>query len=103
MTFREQIDALDEAQTEKIAKKLREIRDNTIKSLSWRYERHAREIRLGLDPTDDIAVLDNYAQELADVPQQPGFPKTVNWPTLEPFERDYNNIDYSRWWLYLAE
>jgi len=103
MTFRENIDALDSEESEVLANKLREIRDSTIKSLSWRYERNARETRLGLTTTDNIADLDAYAQALADVPQQTGFPKVVEWPLLGNETIDYNNIDYTQWWKYLGQ
>lgn len=55
-------------------------RDARISAISWRYERHARELRLGLSSTDDLAALDAYVQALVDVPKQPGFPSEINWP-----------------------
>lgn len=57
-----------------------EERNRRIAAIQWRYERQAREVRLGLTPTDDIAALDTYVQALADVPAQPGFPSTIEWP-----------------------
>lgn len=50
--------------------------------LSWRYERYQREIRMGLTPSDNITDLDTYAQALADISKQSGYPKTITWPTL---------------------
>lgn len=57
-------------------------RDELIDAVSWRYERHARELRLGLPPTDDLTALDIYVQALADVTEQAGFPSIINWPVM---------------------
>lgn len=59
---------------------IRSNRDALIAATAWRYERYARETRLGLSTTDDIAVLDAYIQKLADLPTQAGFPAAVKWP-----------------------
>lgn len=48
--------------------------------LSWRYERHQRETRMAQPTTDNIADLDAYAQALADITKQSGYPKTIVWP-----------------------
>lgn len=64
---------------------VRAIRDSRIQELQWRYERNARENRLGLPNTDSIEALDKYVQALADVTQQKGFPEKVKWP-VNPFE-----------------
>jgi hypothetical protein len=61
---------------------VRRRRDGLIHSVAWRYERHARELRLGLPPTDDLAVLDSYVQALADITDQPD-PAAIVWPALE--------------------
>lgn len=61
---------------------MRMRRDSMIDSVAWRYERHARELRLGLTPTDNIGALDTYTQALADVPNQTGFPNIIVWPVL---------------------
>lgn len=61
---------------------IRAERDARINAVSWRYERHARELRLGIPTTDSLAVLDAYIQALADVPSQVGFPSSVVWPIL---------------------
>jgi hypothetical protein len=55
-------------------------RDNLFRHLDWRYNRHNREVRLGLEPTDDLTKLDNYGKALADLTLQPDFPKIINWP-----------------------
>lgn len=103
MTFRETIDALGEEETTKLAQRLRTIRDLAIDNLSWRYERNARETRLSLTTTDNIADLDAYAQALAEIPQQAGFPKVVNWPLLGNETIDYENMDFTQWWKYLGQ
>jgi antitoxin (DNA-binding transcriptional repressor) of toxin-antitoxin stability system len=64
------------------AANVRADRDSRIAKVDWRYTRHAREARLGLTPTDDIAVLDTYVQALADISKRPGFPDNMDWPTL---------------------
>ena len=65
---------------EQLAAKVRAERDARINTVTWRYERQARETRLGIPLTDDIAELDAYIQALADVPEQEGFPSQVVWP-----------------------
>lgn len=67
---------------EQLAATARAQRDTLLEQFTWRYERHARETRLGGETTDTLSVLDVYAQALADVPQQDGFPATIDWPTL---------------------
>lgn len=57
-------------------------RDALLNGIAWRYERNAREARLGIETTDSIEALDAYTQALADVPQQEGFPTTIEWPAL---------------------
>lgn len=60
--------------------KIRKERDSLIEQQSWRYERYAREVRLGITPTDNIEVLDTYIQTLADITDQEDFPWEVSWP-----------------------
>lgn len=69
-----------EARTAAKAAQARALRDSMIDEVSWKYERNAREARLGLDPADSLASLDAYVQLLADVPAQPGFPWSIEWP-----------------------
>lgn len=64
-----------------ISSMVRATRDKLIEDEAWRYERYAREVRLGLTPTDNITALDTYIQALADVPSQEGFPWDITWPT----------------------
>lgn len=61
---------------------IRAERDARINQTAWRYERYAREVRMGLTPTDNIASLDAYIQALADIPAQSGFPTNIVWPVL---------------------
>lgn len=65
---------------EELATVVRAQRDSMIAAVAWRYERHAREIRMGLKATDSLATLDTYIQELADITSQSGFPNDINWP-----------------------
>jgi len=64
------------------ARCVREKRSTLIANVTWRYERYAREMRLGLATTDDIGKLDAYIQLLCDIPDQAGFPHDVVWPVL---------------------
>lgn len=59
----------------------RSQRDGLINAQMWRYERHAREVRLGLTPTDDINQLDAYIQALAEITTDPNWPLNHTWPT----------------------
>ena len=59
---------------------IREQRDQLMKEFDWRYNRYAREVRLGLTPSDDIAAMDNYMQDLADITNQSD-PFNITWPT----------------------
>lgn len=67
---------------DQLAATARAQRDVLLEQFTWRYERHAREARLGIETTDSLLELDAYAQALADVPQQAGFPTTIEWPAL---------------------
>lgn len=71
------------AQTSDAATAVRAERDRRIDAIMWRYERLGRQFRLNLPMTDDMATLDAYVQALADLPAQPGFPNSINWP-VEP-------------------
>lgn len=68
---------------EDLASAARLKRDSLISEMSWRYERNASETRLGLESTDSIETLDQYAQALRDVTEQEGFPSEINWPAFE--------------------
>ena len=66
--------------TEQLANTARSKRDRLIESVRWRIERHSDELALGSEPTEPLEPLLLYAQELRDVPQQAGFPESVEWP-----------------------
>ena len=66
--------------TEQLAAATRAERDRLIESVRWRIERHNDELALGIEPTEPIEPLLQYVQALRDVPQQAGFPETVEWP-----------------------
>lgn len=67
---------------EELAASIRSERDSLLSAISWRYERYERETRLNTATTDNIETLDIYAQALADIPEQKGFPTTISWPSL---------------------
>ena len=60
---------------------VRRQRDSFMSQMDWRYTRYAREVRLNLTPTDDIAALDTYMQALADITTQTD-PYNITWPNL---------------------
>lgn len=62
-------------------KSIRASRDQKIAEVSWRVERYHSEIRIGLEPTDDIRALDVYIQALRDITKQPD-PFDIEWPAL---------------------
>ena len=66
----------------KMSNEVRQSRDYLISNMMWRYERNARERRLGLQETDDLAKLDEYIEKLTNIPDQDGFPWAVSWPKL---------------------
>ena len=57
-------------------------RDKLMADFEWRYTRHARQVRLGVTPTDDITALDAYMQALADITNQTDLTNIV-WPTYQ--------------------
>lgn len=66
--------------TEQIAAQVRAERDAKIEAVRWRIERHSDELALGREPTEPLEPLLQYVQLLRDVPQQTGFPESVEWP-----------------------
>lgn len=66
--------------TEHLADTARAERDRLIESVRWRIERHSDELALGSEPTEPLEPLLQYTQALRDVPQQEGFPESVEWP-----------------------
>lgn len=66
--------------TEQLADTARAERDRLIESVRWRIERHSDELALDGEPTEPLEPLLQYTQALRDVPQQTGFPESVEWP-----------------------
>lgn len=58
-------------------------RKELLDDLAHRQLRYLRETRTGMSPTEDIEALDRYAQELADISKQAGYPYKVNWPKTD--------------------
>jgi len=71
---------LEQERFDSESQRIRDERDRLIKAEAWRIERYNSEIRQGLVPTDDISLLDDYLQQLRDIPEQAGFPYDVVWP-----------------------
>lgn len=69
-----------EPTAEQLADTARAERDQLIESVRWRIERHSDELALGSEPTEPLEPLLQYTQALRDVPQQAGFPESVEWP-----------------------
>ncbi|MBJ7537150.1 phage tail assembly chaperone [Marinomonas transparens] len=67
---------------EELAAAARAKRDTLLNDMSWRYERHAGETRLGLPTTDAIEALDEYAQALRNITNKTKFPKKIKWPKI---------------------
>jgi hypothetical protein len=66
---------------EMAANAVRAERDERIRAIEWRILRHQRQVRMGITPTEEsVAHIDQYIQDLADVPAQAGFPHEVIWP-----------------------
>lgn len=61
---------------------VRPERDRRMAAFEWRINRYHRAVRLGNTPVDDIAALDRYMQELADLPELlTAIVGPVPWPT----------------------
>lgn len=65
---------------DQMADTARAKRDRLIESVRWRIERHSDELALGIEPTEPLEPLLQHTQALRDVPQQAGFPESVEWP-----------------------
>lgn len=68
----------------RLDRKWREVRakrDQLMNDFDWRIQRHQREVRLGLTPTDDPASLDAYMVALADITKADD-PFLIEWPTV---------------------
>lgn len=70
---------------EELAETARAKRDRLIEDIMWRVERYQTQKALGVATADTEgnyrAVL-TYLEELRNVPEQAGFPNTVQWPVL---------------------
>lgn len=66
--------------SEKESAAQRRKRDLLISGVRWRIERHNDEVLMGVTPTEPIEPILEYIQALRDVPAQPGFPESINWP-----------------------
>lgn len=60
--------------------KVRKQRDAKILEVEWRVMRHLRELRMSMEPTEDIAVLDQYIKTLTDITEQQTDPFNIDWP-----------------------
>lgn len=63
---------------------VRKRRDTLMSAMSWRYDRYARNARLGLPQQDNIQAMDKYMQELATITDSFPAPYAVLWPTYNP-------------------
>lgn len=74
---------LDKSKTdiEKQWNNIRNMRDEKIKEIEWKYNRYYRHERLGLTQIDSIQNLDLYVQALADITKQEN-PFNIIWPSL---------------------
>ena len=72
---------IKELNIEDIMDSVRAKRDMLLNEVLWRVERYQRLERLNLPQMDDIGILDNYIQDLCDITKQPGFPKSVIFPS----------------------
>ena len=71
--------------TEQLAYQARAKRDSLLSDLEPQLLRYERQEKLGIETTDTegwyLTAL-QYAQDLRDVPQQAGFPESVEWPEI---------------------
>lgn len=66
-----------------LASRARSQRDGRIEAVQWIVQRHQSEMALALATTLDAAAyleLQQYVQQLRDVPSQAGFPLSIDWP-----------------------
>lgn len=69
---------------EEKANQIRHQRNLLMNQFMWRIYRYQRESRLGVPLSDDIRLLDEYMQKLADISKQETFPRFVEWPEIPP-------------------
>lgn len=83
-TWAEMQVASAEAEAAQRAEDIRLERDKRLTEPMRHRDRHRDEVELGVETTLDPATYNQvllYIQALRDVPQQPGFPDAVTWPT----------------------
>jgi hypothetical protein len=78
----EMTDAEKEVVLEIQWKSIRVNRNRLIEELDWRLQRYLSEVRLDLPTTDDIKLIDIYAQQLRDITKQED-PFNIVWPYME--------------------
>ncbi|MNJ30282.1 hypothetical protein D3C77_248800 [compost metagenome] len=72
---------------DELAARARRRRDQAIAEVQWLIERHRGEIALQRTPTltnEDYLLVLQHVQDLRDLPEQDGFPASIDWPTLPP-------------------
>ena len=72
----------DEAKKQKAAE-VRAERDKYIADIWWRIDRYQTQLATGIETTDSEGQYKGmlrYIQALRDVPEQDGFPDTIEWP-----------------------
>lgn len=69
---------------EQLATSARATRDAKLTATSWLVERHREEQETGATTLTDQEYADllAYRQALRDVPEQAGFPQSIDWPDL---------------------
>lgn len=67
---------------EELLEPIRMERDRLMSEFEWRYTRYERQVRLGITPTEDIAVMDAYMQSLADITTLDDLTNIV-WPMYQ--------------------
>lgn len=73
--------------TDELAALARRRRDQEIAEVQWLIERHRGELALQRSTTlmpDDYLLVLQHVQDLRDVPEQDGFPMSIDWPQLPP-------------------
>lgn len=71
---------------EEKAQEIRDKRDSLIDSIMWRVERYQTQTALGVTTTDteeQYKKVLTYLEALRNVPEQIGFPDSIDWPVLE--------------------
>ena len=67
--------------TEKILE-AKQIREQLLSEIDWRTERHNREYRLNLEPTELLEDILKFEKDILEVEKQPGYPYEIKWPPI---------------------